>query len=61
MLHLENFILFLRSVLGIDNLHGMSQKDMLIPIKAQSDDISMRDNISVRCANARRRMHDNDY
>lgn len=61
MLHLKNFILSLYSALGIDNLYGVSQKNVLIPIKAQTDDMSMRDNISARCADARRGMHDIDY
>jgi len=60
MLHLENFILFLRSVLGMDNLHGTSQKRVLIPIKAQHDDIDMRRNVTERCA-AARRTYDDDY
>lgn len=61
MLHLDNFILFIRSVLGLDKLDDVSHKAVLIPIKVQQDDMSMRDNVSARCADARRRMYDNDY
>lgn len=61
MLHLENFILFLRSVLGIDHLCRAYQKDVLIPIKTRHDDMDIRDNITARCVDARRRMHDGDY
>ena len=60
MLHLENFILFLSSVLGSDNLHGTASKNVLIPIKVQHDDIDMRRNITERCA-AARRTYEDDY
>ena len=61
MSHLENFILFLRSVLGIGNLHTTSQQDVLMPIKVQHDDMDMRRNVTERCAAARRHMYDDDY
>ena len=58
MLPLENFILFIRSVLGMDNLHGASQKHVLIPINVKHKDMDMRRNVTERCAAARRTYDD---
>lgn len=61
MLHLDNIILFLRSILCIDSTNTAFQKNALMPIKVQHDDMDMRRNITERCAAARRRMYDDDY
>lgn len=67
MLHLDNIIPFLRSIvgivrstLGIDSTTRAFQRGALMPIKVQHDDMDMRRNITERCAVARRRMYDDE-